>query len=478
MPDKVPHVVILGGGFGGLEAAKRLGNARVRVTLVDKTNHHLFQPLLYQVATAGLSAVEIASPIRAILRGFKNITVLMAEVESIELPKNTVHLNDLDLEYDYLVIGLGSGNSYFGHDEWAKYTYGLKDLKDAFDIRYDVLAAFEEAEKEGMSGKEGNLTFAIVGGGPTGVELAGSLAELRRFVLAQDFRNIDPSKAKIIVIEGAHRLLPVYPEKLSLRAEEDLHKLGVEIVRGFVTNINEEGIQVGDRFIPCVTKLWCAGVAASPVTRNLGVELDKMGRIKVQADLSVADFPNVFAVGDIACITQADGKTVPGLAPAAMQEGRFAAEAIIDRINGKPASKFVYADKGMLATIGRSKAVASLGKFCFGGVTAWWLWLGVHVFSLIGFRNRLMVLLDWCWSYMTFHRGARLLVPETVFKNDSGGTVFGVKPKLEVASSKDKSSSPATTSGFDKPKAAATTDGSTPKEASKTTATKDGTANG
>lgn len=411
MSIPLPHVVIIGAGFGGLETAKRLCEAPVKVTLIDKTNHHLFQPLLYQVAMASISSTEIAYPVRSIFREQENITVLMAEVTGVDLKEQKVELGLTAIDYDFLVIATGSQNSYFGHPEWAQHAIGLKTLQDAFMIRRQILLAFETAEKLAPEKPVDNLlTFVIIGGGPTGVELAGSLAELSRYALSKDFRNIRPSSAKIILLEGAPRILPPFPEEVSRLAEEKLRQLGVEVrTKTMVTNINEHGVQIGDEFIPAVTKLWCAGVAPSPISRALAdVNLDKGGRIIVQSDLTIENYPNVYAVGDITSFIQ-DGKPLPGLAPVAMQQGQFVGEAIERRLTGQPAKQFRYVDRGTLATIGRASAVGNIGKTIFSGLLAWLAWLFIHVMNLIGFRNRLVVMLDWVWSYVTFQRGARLI---------------------------------------------------------------------
>ncbi|MDZ4832705.1 MAG: NAD(P)/FAD-dependent oxidoreductase [Candidatus Melainabacteria bacterium] len=411
MTENIPHVVIIGGGFGGLEVAKGLRGERCKITLIDRTNHHLFQPLLYQVAMAAISSVEIAYPIRAILRKQENATVLMAEVMSIDVERKAVILEDREVNYDYLVIAAGSQSSYFGHKEWEQHAIGLKSLRDAFRIRRAVLLSFEAAERLSTSKDvQSFLTFVIIGGGPTGVELAGSLAELSRRVLMDDFRNIDSESAKIILLEGAPRILPTMSERVSELATSDLKKLGVEVMtKTMVTDITKDGVQIGDKFIPSVTKMWCAGVSPSPLAKTLnGVKLDKGGRIIVQPDLSIENYPKVFAVGDIVSFIQ-DEKPVPGVAPVALQMGQSVASSIRNSLDGKPTNNFRYIDRGSLATIGRSAAVASFGKHAFNGFFAWLAWVFIHIASLIGFRNRMVVMFDWMWSYVTYQRGARLI---------------------------------------------------------------------
>jgi len=411
LTENIPHVVIIGGGFGGLEVAKGLRGERCKITLIDRTNHHLFQPLLYQVAMAAISSVEIAYPIRAILRKQENATVLMAEVMSIDVERKAVILEDREVNYDYLVIAAGSQSSYFGHKEWEQHAIGLKSLRDAFRIRRAVLLSFEAAERLSTSKDvQSFLTFVIIGGGPTGVELAGSLAELSRRVLMDDFRNIDSESAKIILLEGAPRILPTMSERVSELATSDLKKLGVEVMtKTMVTDITKDGVQIGDKFIPSVTKMWCAGVSPSPLAKTLnGVKLDKGGRIIVQPDLSIENYPKVFAVGDIVSFIQ-DEKPVPGVAPVALQMGQSVASSIRNSLDGKPTNNFRYIDRGSLATIGRSAAVASFGKHAFNGFFAWLAWVFIHIASLIGFRNRMVVMFDWMWSYVTYQRGARLI---------------------------------------------------------------------
>ncbi|AKQ68626.1 NADH dehydrogenase [Myxococcus hansupus] len=404
-------MVILGGGFAGLYAARHLYKAPVRVTLVDRQNHHLFQPLLYQVATATLSPSEIAAPLRALL-GRHQVGVVLAEVTGVDTAGKRVLLSDGELKYDYLVVATGATHSYFGNDKWAAFAPGLKSIEDAVQIRRRILVAFELAEREpDPEIRRSLLNFVIIGAGPTGVELAGSLAEISRHSLPGDFRNIDPKQARIILIEGVDRVLPAYPDDLSSKALRTLEKLGVEVRTGArVTNINEEGVFIGTEFIPARTVLWAAGVAASPVARSLGVELDRAGRVLVTPELTVPGHEDVFVVGDLASINDADGKPVPGLAPAAMQEGKHAAHNIRRRLQGKPMEPFSYWDRGSYAVIGRGHAVGiAFRRFKQSGFTAWMAWLLIHITFLIGFRSRLAVLLDWAYSYLTFGKSARII---------------------------------------------------------------------
>jgi NADH:ubiquinone reductase (H+-translocating) len=412
MKSVVPHVVIIGAGFGGLTAAKSLKRAPVRITVVDRTNHHLFQPLLYQVAMAGLSPAEIAAPIRSVLRKQQNAFVLLAEAAGVDLARQVVKLRDdqreEELGYDYLVLSTGGRTTYFGHDDWEKFAPGLKDLDDAVDIRRRVLLAFEAAEKEGGHQSE-LLTFVVVGGGPTGVELAGALAELARFVLDRDFRTINPRSAEILLLEGGPRILPGFAPDLSRSAERQLTELGVKVrTNAQVTNIDEKGVYLGGETIKAATVIWSAGVRATALTRSLGVELDRAGRVSVGPDLTIPGHPNAFAIGDMTIFHQ-DGKPLPGVSPVAMQMGRLVARNIQNSIAGRPYQHFRYFDKGNMATIGRKAAIAEIGKLHMSGFIAWLAWLGVHIFFLIGFRNRFAVLFNWAWSYFTYQRGARLI---------------------------------------------------------------------
>ena len=408
----VPHVVVVGGGFGGLWAARALRDAPVRITLVDRGNHHLFQPLLYQVATAGLSAPNIAAPLRHILRKQKNVTVLLGEVDGIAPDAKQVRLADgRSLAYDHLLLASGATHAYFGHDEWAAHAPGLKTLDDALEIRRRILTAFERAEAEDDAAKrEAWLTFAIVGGGPTGVELAGTLAEIARHTLHGEFRRVDPRKARVLLLEAGPRVLSSFPESLSAKARIQLQKLGVEVRVGVpVAAIDGEGVQLGEERIDARTVLWAAGVAASPLARDLGVPLDRAGRVIVQPDLTVPGHPDIFIAGDLASL-QYDGKPVPGVAPAAKQMGRHVAQAIRARLQGRAPVAFRYRDFGNLATIGRMAAVVDLHGFKFSGLLAWWFWLAAHVFFLIGFRNRMVVMIDWAQAYWSYQRSARIIL--------------------------------------------------------------------
>ena len=408
----VPHVVVVGGGFGGLWAARALRAAPVRITLVDRGNHHLFQPLLYQVATAGLSAPDIAAPLRHILRKQKNVTVLLGEVDGIAPDAKQVQLADgRSLDYDHLLLASGATHAYFGHDDWAAHAPGLKTLDDALEIRRRILTAFERAEAEDDAAKrEAWLTFAIVGGGPTGVELAGTLAEIARHTLHGEFRRADPRKARVLLLEAGPRVLSSFPESLSAKARTQLEKLGVEVRTGVpVAAIDSEGVQLGEERITARTVLWAAGVAASPLARDLGVPLDRAGRVIVQPDLSVPGHPDIFIAGDLASLQYA-GKPIPGVAPAAKQMGRHVAQAIRARLQGRAPTPFRYRDFGNLATIGRMAAVVDLHGFKFSGLLAWWFWLAAHAFFLIGFRNRMVVMIDWAQAYWSYQRSARIIL--------------------------------------------------------------------
>jgi len=405
------RVVIVGAGFGGLYAARALRHAPVNVTFVDRRNHHLFQPLLYQVATAALSPGDIAYPIRAVLRGQKNAHVLLAEAAAVDLKSRKVILKDGELDYDFLILATGVSHAYFGHDEWEKFAPGLKTLEDALEIRRRILYAFELAEREPDEMRRRELlTFVVVGGGPTGVELAGAIAEISRQVMVSDFRVINPREARVILVEAGPRVLPTYPEELSAKAEKSLQNLGVEVLNNEpVTSIASRRIRVGNRDVPTATTLWAAGVKASPLARTLGVELDKVGRVLVGPDLSIPGHPEAFVIGDLACFTHQTGKPLPGVAPAAIQQGRHTAKNIQRILNGQASLPFRYLDKGTLATIGRAAAVADFGFIKFSGLFAWLAYLFVHIFFLIGFRNRFVVMFEWAWAYITFQRSARLI---------------------------------------------------------------------
>jgi len=403
----------VGGGFGGITAARALARQPVAVTLIDRKNHHTFQPLLYQVATAGLSPGEIAAPIRGVLRRYQNVAVLLGEVCGFDLELQRVKLPDLEIEYDYLIVAAGAGHSYFGHDEWAPLAPGLKTIEDALEIRRRVLLAFELAERQAVAtGRHDPLYFVVVGAGPTGVELAGTLAEIARRSLAADFRAIDPKTARVVLVEGLPRVLPTYPEALSRSAHRQLEKLGVEVrTSAKVTAVEPGRLRLGDTVLPAAVTLWAAGVSASPLGRMLG-ETDKVGRVIVGPELTLPGHPNVFVIGDLAAATQ-DGKPLPGLAPVAMQEARAVAGNIARDIKGRPRAPFRYHDRGMLATIGRAAAVADFGKVRLTGFPAWIAWLFVHIMFLIGFRNRLLVMIEWAWSYWTYERAARLITGDT-----------------------------------------------------------------
>ncbi len=404
------RVIVVGGGFAGLAAARGLKRAPVEVTLFDSRNHHLFQPLLYQVASAQLSPSDIATPIRRILRRQANAEVFLADVLAIDLDRRQVKLADNEVPYDYLVLAAGAVDSYFGHDEWAEQAPGLKSLVEAVEIRSRVLYAFEAAERATDADERRSwLSFAVVGGGPTGVELAGALAEIAFHTVAPDFRRIDAREARVVLIEAGERLLPAFTPRSSANAQRALERLGVTVRLGTkVTDIDELGVHVGKERIASRTKIWAAGVRASPLTRTLGVGLDSGGRVAVEADLSIPGHPEAFAVGDLCAIRHGE-RPVPGVAPAALQEGRHAARNIVRRLNGEATLPFRYLDKGSLATIGRASAVAEVAGIRLSGWIAWMTWLVVHIFFLIGFRNRILVVFEWAWAYLTFQRGARLI---------------------------------------------------------------------
>jgi NADH dehydrogenase len=442
--DERPKVVILGGGFAGLYAAKQLGRAPVRVTVVDRRNHHLFQPMLYQVATAALNPSDIASPIRSILRGQRNTEVLLGEAVSVEVEAREVLLADgVTLPYDYLIVATGARHSYFGHDEWEPLAPGLKSLEDAVAIRTKVLLAFEEAEREiRPERRQALLTFVVVGGGPTGVELAGALAEIRNFALQRDFRQINPRDATVMLIEAAPRILGTYPPELSERAVTSLRRLGVEVrTNTMVTKIGEWSVQAGEWTIPTHTVLWAAGNVASPLLRSLDAPLDRQGRVIVNPDCSIPGHPEVFVLGDAAHF-ESDGEILPGVCPTAIQMGQYAARIIIQELKSRPGPAagrppFHYWDKGQLAVIGRGSAVADFGRLHFGGFFAWLAWIFVHIFFLIGFRNRLLVLIQWAYSYFTYQRGARLITGEA-------GPGVPTRPLRELPTRPPEAAAPAT----------------------------------
>jgi NADH dehydrogenase len=405
-----PRIVIIGGGFAGLWAVRALEHAAADIVLLDRHNHHTFQPLLYQVATAGLAAPSIAAPLRHILRGQANVTVQLGEVTRIDAGAKQVFIGTQALGYDYLVVATGVSHAYFGHDDWARHAPGLKTLDDALTIRARILTAFERAERSDDPAEvQALLTFVIVGGGPTGVELAGTLAEIARHTLRGEFRRIDPASARVMLVEAGPRVLAAFPEELSASAQRQLERLGVTVMTGQpITHVDEQGVHVGASALPARTVLWAAGVTASPLARSLGVPLDRSGRVPVQPDLSVPGHPEVFVAGDLAAVTGAQGP-VPGIAPAAKQMGGHVASVIAARLAGRPVPAFAYRHHGMLATIGRMAAVVDLGRLRFSGLLAWWFWLAAHVYFLIGFRNRLVVLIDWAGAYWTYQRGARIV---------------------------------------------------------------------
>ncbi len=405
------RVVIIGGGFGGLYAARRFKGGAVEVTVVDRQNYHLFQPLLYQVATAGLSPGDIATPIRSLVARQSNVRVRMGEVVGIDLARKRVQLADGELEYDFLILAAGVSHAYFGHDEWERFAPGLKTLDDALEMRRRVLTAFEAAENEDDEKRRANyLTFVVVGGGPTGVELAGAIAELARFTVARDYRKFDPKTSRVILLEAGPRILTAFDEKLSLKGLGSLKKLGVEVrLNTRVTNIDASGVVLGAERIDAAVVLWGAGVQASPLSKTLGVPLDRSGRVVVNPDLTIPGFPSAYVVGDLAHVPQADGTTVPGLAPAAIQEGEQAAENILAVVAGGAPQPFEYVDKGIMATIGRDSGIAQAGKLKLWGFLGWWAWLFIHILYLIGFRNRILVMIQWAWAWFTFSRSARLI---------------------------------------------------------------------
>ncbi len=410
--ESIKRVLIVGGGFAGLNAAKMLGNAgSVNVTIVDKNNHHLFQPLLYQVATAGLSPSDIAVPIRSILACYSNIRVFQGEVKSVDLKSKTATIDFGTLEYDYLILSCGSRHAYFGHEEWEEFAPGLKTLEQATEIRRRILTAFEKAERICDPDEQKKLlTFVVVGGGPTGVELAGAIGEMSRYTLAKDFKNINPALTRVILVEAGPRILPSFSEKQSARAVRDLGTLGVQILTSnAVSNVDENGVDAGNKKIQTATVLWAAGVQGVDLNKKLGVELDRQGRITVEPDLSIKGYPEVFTGGDQAGFLNQTGNPLPGVAPVAIQQGKFIASNIIREINRQPRLKFEYSDKGQLATIGKNKAVADTGYFKIEGFAAWIAWLFIHILFIIGFNNRLFIFIKWFTSYVSNSKGARLI---------------------------------------------------------------------
>jgi len=405
------HVVILGGGFGGLAAARALDGPGIRITLIDRSNHHLFQPLLYQVATAALAAPDVSAPIRKILWKQANVTVLMASVQRIEVDKKRIVVDARYIDYDYLILATGMGHTYFGNDKWAEHAPGLKTIGEALDVRRRILRAFEAAEMETTAeARRPFTTFVIVGGGPTGVEMAGSLAEIAGRTLARDFRRFDPRTTRVILIEAGPRILPTFPEELSKKARAQLEGLGVEVrVDARVTDLGPDFVEVGGETIATRTIVWAAGVRASPLTTHLGVPLDRAGRVWVEEDLSVPDRPEVFVAGDLIAKTQ-DGVPLPGVAQLAVQSGRLIAKNIRQDMRGRARLPFSYVDKGSMATIGRNRAVARMGRFHFTGIAAWWLWLTVHLLALVGYRSRMSVLMEWAFSYFTWQRRSRVIL--------------------------------------------------------------------
>jgi NADH:ubiquinone reductase (H+-translocating) len=407
-----PQVVIIGAGFAGLYAARGLADAQVAITVVDRQNHHLFQPMLYQVATAALAPSDIASPIRSILSQQRNVEVLMGEVAEIQPDQRRILINDgSSILYDYLILATGARHSYFGHDDWEVLAPGLKSLEDAEEIRRRVLLSFERAEREDDPvRRHAHLTFLVVGGGPTGVEVAGALAEIRRYALRKDFRHIDPREATVMLLEGGRRILPSYPPRLSERGKYELRRLGVEVrEETMVTDIRPGYVVAGGWTIPTRTVVWAAGNVASPLTRSLGAPLDRAGRVIVEPDCTVPGHPEVFVLGDATAFGDERFGTLPGICPVAIQMGQYAARTISGDLARRPRRPFRYWDKGQLAVIGRGHAVADIWRLQFGGLLAWLVWIFVHIFFLIGFRNRVMVMLEWAWAYFTYQRGARLI---------------------------------------------------------------------
>ena len=410
-----PHIVIIGAGFGGLKAAESLAKLPVEITVLDRKNHHTFQPLLYQVATAGISPAEIAAPIRDILRKHENIEVLLGEVLGFDLAQRRIKLHNCELTYDYLIVAAGAMHAYFGHDEWEPMAPGLKTVEDALEIRRRILLAYELAEREAaLQGSHRPLNFIVVGAGPTGVELAGTLAEIARKSLAENFRNIDPTKTRVLLVEAGPSILSAYPEDLRRSAVRQLEHLGVEVrTNSAVNEVRDGQVRVGNDVISAEVVLWAAGVSASPLGRALGVPVDRAGRVLVEPDLSIPGHREVFVIGDLASMKDKHGRPLPGVAPVAMQQGKCVGRQIAADLAGEPRETFHYLDRGSLATIGRAAAIAQFGKIHLSGLIAWLSWLFIHVFFLIGFRNRLIVMFQWFWSYLTYERAARLITGES-----------------------------------------------------------------
>lgn len=418
-----PRIVIVGAGFGGLALAKGLSGSPYDVTVIDRHNYHLFQPLLYQVATAALSPADIAAPVRAILRGQTNVTIVLADVSGIDVAAREVIAEDRRIPYDILVLATGAEHAYFGHDDWAPFAPGLKTIDDATYLRREILLAFERAEAESDAAERARLmTFVVVGGGPTGVEMAGAIAELAKRALASDFRNIDPRSARIVLVEGGPRLLASLDPALSEKARRSLEKLGVEVrLDAMVTSCSDRDVAIGDERIETRTIMWAAGVKASPAAAWLGVPADRAGRVKVAADLSVPEHEDVFVIGDTALVLDADGNPLPGVAPVAKQQGQYLAKLLVARARGERVAAFRYRNYGELATIGRKHAVADFGKIRLSGFLAWVIWSVAHIYFLIGFRRRMIVALHWLWSYITFQRGTRLITGMTGSRVDDAG---------------------------------------------------------
>lgn len=444
-PGKCPHVLIVGGGFAGLNCAVKLADANVDVTLADRRNYHLFQPLLYQVATAVLSPADISSPIRQILRNQKNASVLLTHLLGIDPDRKLAHFPRGDIAYDYLVLATGATHSYFGRDDWEKTAPGLKTVDDALEIRRRVLLAFEAAEWEAdEEARKAKLTFVVVGGGPTGVEIAGALKEIAAKTIPKDFRHIDTTTAQVILVEAADRLLTALPPELSEKAKQDLEEMGVQVrLNSLVTELNDGEVQIGDDMLPAENVIWAAGVRGSEMGESLNSELDRQGRVIVSEDLSLEKYPEIFVIGDLAhAKDEKTGRPVPGVAPAAMQMGRYAAAAIRSRVKGEKHPPFVYFDKGSMATIGRNKAVAHLAKFHFTGLFAWAIWSFVHIIPLIGFRNKMWVFFSWFWSYFSLNKNARLITGKQsrIALKEALGLVNKHDPVYELDKEKDQES--------------------------------------